>query len=334
MILLKNILCIDKYDVCPINYIRVSKKPPIENIEDLKVIESSQINFYYSKNPYPNSTKIPYIANTFRIGDSSICALPNLYYSEIVLNDLEAAKKNYSSNCVLKDFSQGQTVDLLRYHKLDFVDNYALYEENEIIDKIKKKELDQYGFDLERYKNHSLYLYIRSHYGFNYTCLKEREKKSRYNTLDELQISYSKADQMIVWANIVFGLNFVPAVVSLFSFMTFYDEKEFYLKQLVSTGVSFYDLIYTLVKRKLDNAFDKEMSCSDIVTNDEYNVMTEKLRKSGRTIFLTGVFIGIQFALYGISILYQILSKTLKSGCFDKKQDEEPKPGIENIDIK
>ena len=61
--------------------------------------------------------------------------------SEIILNDLEAAKKNYSSNCVLKDFSQRQTVDLMRYHKLDFIDNYELYEENDIIEKIKKKEL-------------------------------------------------------------------------------------------------------------------------------------------------------------------------------------------------
>ena len=56
--------------------------------------------------------------------------------------------------------------------------------------------VDKYGFDFERYKNHTLYLYIRNHYGFNYSCLKEREEKIGYNALEELQISYSRADKM------------------------------------------------------------------------------------------------------------------------------------------
>ena len=128
----------------------------------------------------------------------------------------------------------------MRYHKLDLIDNYDLYEENGIIKKIKQKELDKYGFDLERYKNHTLYLYIRNHYGFNYSCLKEREDKSEYTTLEELQSSYSRADKMFAWAQLIFGLNFVPTVTTIANAITILDEKalfEVIIKQLFTLGL-------------------------------------------------------------------------------------------------
>ena len=302
---LKNILCIDENDNCPVNYIKVSKTPPIDHIQDLKEISSDKINFYFSRNPYPeNSTKTPYIINTFRIADSNICSLPNLYYSEIILNDLEASKKNYSTNCVLKDFSQRQTVDLMRYHKLDTIDNYELYEENGIIERIKKKELDKFGFDFERYKNHSLYLYTRTHYGFNYTCLKEREEKGEHNSLEELQISYSRADKMVVWSNLIFGLNFVPSIFSVTNAITFFDNKEIILKQLITISFSFADLLITADDVGLDDPFEDKMICSDIVTNDEYNIMNEKIRNSGKSMALTFKYVIAQFVIYLVSIVY------------------------------
>ena len=304
---LKNILCIEIYNECPVNYVKVSGHPPIEDINDLKEIKSGQISFYYSHNPYPNSTKIPYIINKLKIADSQICSLPNLYYSEIILNDLEAAKKNYSSNCVLKDFSQRQTVDLMRYHKLDFIDNYELYEENDIIEKIKKKELDKYGFDFERYKNHTLYLYIRNHYGFNYSCLKEREEKIGYNALEELQISYSRADKMYEWSKIIFGMNFVPTITGLFNLVNFCGNTEIFFKQLVTFGFSISELIYTGIKVNLDDPFQYKMTCSDIVTNDEYNIMNEKIRHSGQSMYYTYSCIWIQYSLYFVMVVWNII---------------------------
>ena len=316
---LKNILCMDLNDECPVNYIRVSKKPPIEDIEDLKEIKSDQISFYYSHNPYPNSTKIPYITNTFKIADSHICSLPNLYYSEIILNDLEAAKKNYSTNCVLNDFSQRQTVDLMRYHKLDLIDNYELYEENNIIKKIKQKELDKFGFDFERYKNHSLYLYIRNHYGFNYTCLKEREEKGEHNALEELQSSYARADKMLAWSTLTFGMNFAPTIASGFNIITFFNNKEIFFKQLITIGFSAFNLIYTSYKVNLDDPFADKMTCSDIVTNDEYNIMNEKIRNSGQSISSTYKCIIAQFVIYIVTYIWMFGKWLFSEGCLQAK---------------
>ena len=139
---IKNKLCVNIRQPCPVNYIKISDRVPDENINDLKEIKFDKINFYYSNNPYyPNSTEIPYIVNSFTIADSYICSLPNLYYSQISLFKLDGFNKKYSTNCVLKDYSQKVTIDLMRYHKLDWVDNYELYEENRIIQKIKSKNL-------------------------------------------------------------------------------------------------------------------------------------------------------------------------------------------------
>ena len=54
------------------------------------------------------------------------------------------------------------------------MDNYELYEENKIIDKIKNSRLMDYGFDLDKYKDNNLTLYVRTHFGFDKECLKKR----------------------------------------------------------------------------------------------------------------------------------------------------------------
>ena len=70
---LKNILCIFLNSECPVNYVKVSKFPPIEPIGDLKEIRSNQITFYFSKNPYINSTKIPLHSKLFQNCCSNPC---------------------------------------------------------------------------------------------------------------------------------------------------------------------------------------------------------------------------------------------------------------------
>ena len=93
--IIKNKLCVEQQQPCPISYIKLSDRPPKKDINDLKEIQSDKINFYYSNNPYPNSTEIPYIVNSFRIADSYIFSLPNLYYSQISLFKLDTFNKRY-----------------------------------------------------------------------------------------------------------------------------------------------------------------------------------------------------------------------------------------------
>ena len=316
---IKNKLCVDIRQPCPISYIKISDKAPNEDINDLKEIKFDKINFYYSNNPYPNSTQIPYIANSFRIADSYICSLPNLYYSQISLFKLDAFKKKYSTNCVLKDYSQKVTIDLMRYHKLDWVDNYELYSENKIIQKIQKNNLTNYGFNINSYKDHLIYLYTRMHYGFDKDCLNKRNEK--FN-LDQLQLMHGQADKIFTW-----GL-WITVLVSLsgigvFSNLIFFTKDinrdyEIITKYILVLIPNIIDLIYSFYAMDYNAPYQDEMTCSDSVTNDEFNIMIYKIKQSGIKIKYTFIILCAQIFLNIIAALINFCDRYKK----DKKKVE------------
>ena len=115
-----NILCLDNKDDCPISFFLISKTKP-DNVANLKEINGEQgYNLYYSNNPYGNSTKIPFIINSFTITENEqrICSIPGLYYSDLDLFELDALNNNkyYKNNCMLKgDFSQKIFLKMIKY---------------------------------------------------------------------------------------------------------------------------------------------------------------------------------------------------------------------------
>lgn len=56
-----NKLCLKNTSICPISFIQIKdvNSPPPSGIADLKVITGETINFYYSNNPYANTSQIP-----------------------------------------------------------------------------------------------------------------------------------------------------------------------------------------------------------------------------------------------------------------------------------
>ena len=313
---IKNKLCVNIRQPCPVNYIKISDRVPDENINDLKEIKFDKINFYYSNNPYPNSTQVPYIANSFRIADSYICSLPNLYYSQISLFKLDAFNKKYSTNCVLKDYSQKVTIDLMRYHKLDWVDNYDLYEENKIIQKIKASNLTNYGYNINLYKDHLIYLYTRMHYGFDKECLDKRNEK--FN-LDQLQLMHGQADKIFTWGlwiTILVSISGIGAFSNLIIFTgDKYKDYEIITKYIVVLLPNIIDLIYSFIAMDYNAPYQDEMTCSDSVTNDEFNIMIYKIKISGIKIKYTFIILSVQICLNIIAAIINSLDR-----CNDKNK--------------
>ena len=301
---LKNKLCFNIRRPCPVSYIKISDRKPNEDINDLKEIKFDKINFYYSNNPYPNSTQIPYIANSFRIADSYICSLPNLYYSQISLFKLDAFNKKYSTNCVLKDYSQKVTIDLMRYHKLDYVDNYELYEENKIIQKIKANNLTNYGYKINLYKDHLIYLYTRMHYGFDKECLEKRNEKFNLN---QLQLMHGQADKIFTWGlwiTVLVSLSGIGVFSNLIIFTgDKYKDYEIITKYIIVLIPNIIDLIYSFIAMDYNAPYQDEMTCSDSVTNDEYNIMIYKIKSSGIKIKYTFIILSFQICLNIISAI-------------------------------
>ncbi len=75
---IENILCIDKDEDCPINYVAFSKNRP-NGIKNLRQINGTDINFYFTNNPYENTSEIKYIAGNFIIAESKI--IKNMFFT-------------------------------------------------------------------------------------------------------------------------------------------------------------------------------------------------------------------------------------------------------------
>ena len=283
----KNKLCLKKDSECPISYIKikdVNSTRPV-NITHLKAIENEKIKFYYSNNPYADTSEVPYIQNSFKIAESTICALPNLYYSNLDLFILDAFKKGLSSDCVLKDYSPNIAIDSIRYHELNSINQYDLYNENGIIDIISRNNLNDFGFNVEKYKENTVNLYINSHFGFNKTCLKNR--KTQFN-MKEISEILSTSKKMFFCGNFIFW--FYIASLGLTLSESFHIFKcigcnlnieniiKSFINNILSTTALLFSIIWGL---SYDNPYEKDMECSDIVSNSNYNIMIEKIQKNG-----------------------------------------------------
>ena len=309
---IKNKLCFDNSLECPISYIKIKdiNGSAPEGINNLKEIKTEKIRFYYSNNPYSkndskNASEIPYITNSFKIADSKICALSNLYYSNIDLYSLEALKKKYSENCILKDYSQEITIDQIRYHEINTINHYELYEENGIIDKIKNFNLTNFGFNVDKYKANDLKLYVRTHFGFNKTCLKQRKKGFNLEELNEIN---SNSDKMKTWSIITACFFGISTVSSVSFFFKIYDDNFgiMLIKYLLTIAPTFISFLYTVIWAVyFDDSYEEYMICSDFVTNFNYNTMIEKIRKNGIYIFICTILITIVFSFDIIIVIFK-----------------------------
>ena len=259
----------------PISYIKIQSTQPT-GVENLVTVEVSKTNLYYSNIPSSDPLDFPYIVNSFKIADRAVCALPNLYYSSISLHHLDAFVNKFSENCVLKDYSQKVTVDMLRYFPISEVDNYDLYEENGIIEKIKNSKLIDYGFNVDKYKGNVLKVYLRAHFGFDKDCL---DKMGFIN--DHLVYIYGMADNMIVygqWSYLTIG-TITSSFSNFFSFTSYcdctkkYKSLETLIKFMLNISCSLYLLFYSFYAIEYDNFYEKEMTCSDVITNNNYNII-------------------------------------------------------------
>ena len=334
---LNNILCINIDEECPINFIEFSDEPP-KNVSNLNEIKGNGINFYFSNNPYPNSNKIPKIISSFRIGDSYLCSIPSLYKPNIDLFELEVFKngKDHSIECILSDFLQRTVRDTQRYEKFDEIDNYMLYEENQIINAIQNSNLINYGFNINNYKNNILYLYGRTHLGFDKECLDNRQTK--FNK-QHLTLIFSRAEKMRIYGkNMLWSLaniicQFLDIVTQIIDLKI---QKE--LNWIILTSQIFEKFgglstsIYLIIKSEeaisYDDPYEDEMKCSDDLTNDNYNIMVKKLHNAGKKIKFS---YGLLIAVIICNIVSIILHFIIK---LNEKKIQDEKEQIENLNEK
>lgn len=292
---LKNKLCINKNKNCPINYIKIDYDEP-KDVNITKTIYGKNKNMYLSNNPYSEEDdRTPYIIGNFKIADKQICSIPNLYWSNYELYNLDANIHKYATQCSLEGYKQNNAFDNeLRYHRLDEISIYDLYKENGIIDLINRTELINYGFDFNKYfrNDKKLYLYVRTFYGFNKTCLKDREIEFNVNQLDELETKHSISEKMKNWGFWAKGLMVASEISSLIAFPDLFTNSghfnpQFFIGYILSIIGNIGNLWQTTHSNSYDDAYQDPFLCSDSVTNEIYNIMAYKINESGKNIRIT-----------------------------------------------
>jgi hypothetical protein len=290
---LNNKLCLDSNKARPISYVSLSNNEP-QGISNIKTITGTNINLYYSTDPYPDSTtEKPKILSVFKIPDyDTMCSVPNLYSFSYTFHVLDAFKKDYADKCVLlNDYAniQKYTKDHQNYHSLDSIEMYSLYQENNIINIIHDSGLKDYGFDVDVYKNRNLKIYVRMHYGFDKECLDKRKTKLNVETLG---LIYGRSDKMITWANYVLFIisTLIVSVLDLASCTTWSVVEPFikYIFVLVPSAVL---TIYTFVATGYDDPYEENLKCSDVITNDNFNIMISRVKSGGNKIFVTSILL-------------------------------------------
>jgi hypothetical protein len=215
--------------------------------------------------------------------------LDSLYHSNIDLFVLDALKNNYSDNCILKEYSQKVILDDTRYHKLNEINQYDLYYENEIIDKIIKHKLTDYGFNTELYRENQVNLYVNSHYGFNKTCLKERKTAFNRIVLEDI-ISITR--KMKSWSNTEKIFCYICGILSIFDYI---HSHWIILENVLKNTLTIGEVVLVINALSYDDPYEEKMECSDPVSNSNYNIMIEKIRSNGQFIFACFICIIIIF---------------------------------------
>ena len=70
---------------------------------------------------------------------------------------------------------------------------------------------------------------------------------------------------------------------------------------------------------KYDDYYEKEMNCSDIITNNNYNIMIYKIRRNGKYIEYISYLYILLFLIIVISIIFTYYHKLSKKGFCSKK---------------
>ena len=178
---------------------------------------------------------------------------------------------------------------------------------------INNSKLKEYGFNIDIYKYNTLNLYIRTHFGFDKKCLDDMNFK-----YENLIYIHSRAAKMLVygdWAYFSIVIIFF-SITNFFSFTGLFlpdlQSLETLIKNFVNFGSSFGLLFYSYYAIDYDDYFEKEMKCSDVITNNNYNIMIYKVNRSGSIITWTFRIYLILFINILISVIYTYNIKLCK----------------------
>lgn len=153
---------------------------------------------------------------------------------------------------------------------------------------------------------------MRTHFGFNKTCLNKRKTKFNIKELSEIG---AVSDKMKLWSKQVFVFGFFSLAISITEFFNIFKRcnsknfiQEDIIKKILNNIYSVYTFFYSVLYGfGYDDPYENNMECSDFVSNSNYNIMIEKIHTNGFEMYLCSCFIIILSILNIFSIIIMIV---------------------------
>lgn len=81
------------------------------------------------------------------------------------------------------------------------------------------------------------------------------------------------------------------------------------IQDFILFGSTLANMIYAALANDYDDVYEEEFKCSDVITNELYNIMTKKINDCGDNIFLTMILIIIYFVIAIVLLVCHIIKK-------------------------
>ena len=155
-----------------------------------------------------------------------------------------------------------------------------------------------------------------------------RKKKKKYDIITQLNKMNGVGNKMKTWSKqmrLNFGGMIMPpldfiVISNIFSEGNDYKSTfESLAKMLLPLITNLISSIFSKMANQYDDLVEDEMNCSDTYVNDNYNLMTLKLRKSGHNIFICSIIDWIIVGLNALALIY----KCVIDYCLNKKEKEK-----------
>lgn len=313
---LGNILCLDIYDACPLNDIKIDEHKSIKGYQSLPLNEGKYIHF---TNEMINNSIISDI--------SAFQYEPCFYSKENKWDTFFPLEKGKSSGCIERKETKDKDE---RFKKLDSYNLSKFYDENLYLNYWNMNNLVE---NKDLYYNSNITLYYRNYIGFNYSNLKGDILRVFGNISNLIKIKEEErlffADISYYFYSIILKLNGYTAVFMTFLFIVFYafqkkfqlsTTKDIFIYIFIPDLIIFFAILFKFFSMKKPNITVNEIMDKIYDASDEYTKFGfDKLIKGKITYdltyfrtkpyFFTIIIISLMIAL--ISFLIYVLGKLI-----------------------
>lgn len=111
------------------------------------------------------------------------------------------------------------------------------------------------------------------------------------------------------WAMSLSTFGELMAIFNAFDLKNNEFKSSYFISHIIGAATTIYNLIRTWIANDYDDAYQDKFTCSDYITNQNYDLMTQKINRSGKHIRICIYLTFSYVVVYIIIFVSQLLKK-------------------------